>query len=242
MPRRRGRPRQPSRSISPSGHFTVYAYDRRGRGDSTDTHPYAHEKEIEDLDALIEEAGGSAFVFGHSSGGVLALRAAASGLLIPRLAVYEPPFIVDDSRPAVPDDYVETLDRLIYEGRKADALAYFMTAAVGTPEELVEELRSAPFWQTSESVAHTIPYDGRIMGDTMSGKPLAKSPWEYIEIPTLEMNGGASESWIHEGARQLAQILPNSRLLTLEGQDHGPADDVLAPVLAEFFAERSQET
>ena len=221
-----------------SEHFTVFAYDRRGRVDSGDTQPYAVEREIEDLEALIEEAGGSAFVFGHSSGGVLALRAAANGLEIPKLAVYEPPFIVDDSRPPVPNDYVEHLDQLISEGRKGAALAYFMTTAVGTPEEFIEQIRSAPFWSMSESVAHTIPYDGRVMGGTMSGKPLSESPWDSIKIPTLVMDGGASEGWIRNGVRQLAEILPNSRRITLEGQDHGPADEVLAPALVEFFGSR----
>lgn len=221
-----------------SGHFTVYAYDRRGRVDSGDTAPYAVEREIEDLEALIEKAGGSAFVFGHSSGGVLALRAAANGLAIPKLAVYEPPFIVDDSRPPVPDDYVEHLDQLISEGRKGDALAYFMTAAVGTPEEFVEQLREAPFWETSERAANTIPYDGRVMGGTTSGKPLASSPWDSIEVPALVMDGGASEGWIRNGARQLAEILPDSGHVTLGGQDHGPADEVLAPTLAEFFGSK----
>ena len=217
-----------------SAHFTVFAYDRRGRIDSGDTAPYAVEREIEDIEALIE-AGGSAFVFGHSSGGVLALRAAASGLPIPKLAVYEPPFIVDDSRPPLPEDYVEHLDHLIAEGRKGDALAYFMTKAVGTPEEFVAQLRDAPFWKASENVAHTIPYDGRVMGDTMSGKPLSKSPWDSIEVPTLVMDGGASQGWIRNGARQLTEILPDSRYITLEGQDHGPADEVLASPLVEFF-------
>lgn len=220
-----------------SEHFTVFAYDRRGRADSGDTAPCMVEKEIEDIGTLITYAGGSAFVFGHSSGAVLAVRAAASGLSIPKLAVYEPPFIVDDSRPPAPDDYLEHFDRLISEGRRGDALAYFMTAAVGTREESVAQPRSAPFWESSESVAHAIPYDGRTMSDATSGKPLASDPWGTIEIPTLVMDGGASEDWIRNGSRQPAQRLPYSRYITLEGQDHGPADDVLAPMLVEFFGE-----
>lgn len=221
-----------------SEDFTVLSYDRRGRGDSGDTLPYAVEREMEDLEALINEAGGSAFVFGHSSGGVLALRATASGLEIPKLAVYEPPFIVDNSRPSVPDDYVEHLDHLIAEGRKDDALEYFMTKAVGIPEEYIEQMKAAPFWEMSKSVAHTIPYDGRVMGNTMSGKPLSKEPWDSIEAPTLVIDGGASEAWMRHGARQLADILPDSQHVTLEGQDHGPANEVLAPVLVEFFGSK----
>lgn len=218
-----------------SAHFTVYSYDRRGRGDSGDTTPYAVEREIEDLEALIEAAGGSAFMFGQSSGGVLSLRAAASGLEIPKLAVYEPPFVVDDSRPPLPDDYVERLDELIAEGRRGDALEYFMTVSAGVPDEYIAHMKSDPAWQTSEEVAHTIAYDGRVMGDTMSGKPLSSSPWDSIEVPTLVMDGGASEGWVQNGARQLAEVLPDSRYVTLEGQDHEPADDILAPALVEFF-------
>ena len=215
--------------------FTVYAYDRRGRGDSGDTLPYAVEREIEDIHALIEEAGGSAFVFGHSSGAVLSLRAAASGLAIPKLAVYEPPFIVDDSRPPLSEEYVQRLDELIAEGRRGDALAYFMTAGVGLSPEFVAQMREDPDWKVREAVAHTIAYDNRVMGDTQSGRPLSGSPWNSIEAPTLVMAGGASEGWFHNGARQLAGILPDARYASLEGQDHRPADDLRASVLVEFF-------
>jgi len=213
-------------------HFTVYAYDRRGRGDSEDTLPFTVEREIEDLDAIITEAGGSAFVLGHSSGAVLALRAAASGLAISRLAVYEPPFVVDDSRPPLPDDYVDHINELVAAGRRGDVYAYFMTAAVGIPAEYVEQMGSDP---ASEKVAHTIAYDGAIMGDTMSGKPLSSAPWAAITVPALVMDGGESPAWQHNGVRALVAALPNARHRTLEGQDHGPADDVLAPVLIEFF-------
>ncbi len=125
-------------------HFSVFAYDRRGRGDSGDVAPYAVEREIEDLASIIAAAGGAAFVFGHSSGAVLALRAAASGLAIPRLAAYEPPFIVDDSRPPLPDDYVGHLNELISDGQSGEAVAYFMTVAVGTPAEYVAQMRDHP--------------------------------------------------------------------------------------------------
>jgi len=215
-------------------HFSVIAYDRRGRGDSGDTAPYAVEREIEDLEALIAAVGGSAFVFGHSSGAVLALRAAASGLPITRLAVYEPPFITDDSRPPLPDDYVEHLDELVAAGRRGDAFAYFLTTAVGLPEEIVAQMPADP---GIENVAHTIAYDGRVMGDTMSGKPLAPEPWRSVTVPALVLDGGASPDFMRAGARQLADLLPDARHETLAGQDHGPADDVLAPALIEFFEE-----
>lgn len=217
-------------------HFTVYAYDRRGRGDSGDKQPYAVEREIEDIAAVIDAAGESTYVFGHSSGAVLALRAAASGLDIAKLAVYEPPFILDDSRPPLPDDYTDHLDELIAAGRNEDALAYFMRVAVRIPDEYIEGMKDSPMWESSVAVAHTIAYDGRIMGDTMSGKPLSPEPWNVIAIPTLVMDGGSSEPFMHNGARSLAGHIPNAQHRTLEGQDHGPADDVLVPELAKFFA------
>lgn len=215
--------------------FTVYTYDRRGRGDSGDTLPYAVEREIEDLDAIIQAAGGSAFVLGHSSGAVLALRAAASGLTIPKLAVYEPPFIVDASRPPLPDDYAQHLDSLIAEGRREEAVTYFMTVAVGMPEEIVAQMQAAGYLAASVPMAHTIAYDGRVMGETMSSKPLADEPWNAIAMPTLVMDGSASPEWQHHGVQALMSKLPNATYRSLAGQDHGPADDVLAPVLVTFL-------
>lgn len=216
-------------------HFTVHAYDRRGRGDSGDTQPYAVEREIEDLAAVIDAAGGSALVLGHSSGAVLALRAAASGLPIAKLAVYEPPFIVDASRPPLPGDYVEHLDALVGEGRRLDAWAYFMTAAVGMPREVVDGMLAEPWTQGMAAVAHTIAYDGRVMGDTMSGRPLGAEPWGSIPVATLVMDGGASDPWIRTSAEQLVARIPHAEHRTLAGQNHGPAAEVLAPVLVEFF-------
>ncbi|MGB3306574.1 MAG: alpha/beta hydrolase [Thermomicrobiales bacterium] len=218
-----------------ASHLSAYTYDRRGRGDSGDTLPYAVEREIEDIDAMIAVAGGSAFVLGQSSGAVLALRAAATGLPISRLAVYEPPFIVDDGRSKVPENYVAHLNELVAAGKRGDAFAYFLKEAVGIPDEYIERMKGSPIWESSEQVAHTIAYDGEIMGETMWGKPLSRRPWEAISVPTLVMDGGASAEWQHKGVRELVAILPNARHLTLEGQGHGPADDVLAPVLVDFF-------
>jgi pimeloyl-ACP methyl ester carboxylesterase len=223
-------------------NFTVFAYDRRGRGESGDTAPYAVEREVEDIEALINEAGGSAFVFGHSSGAVLALEAAR---LLPgkieKLAIYEPPFIIDDSRPPAPQDYVLHLIELVSAGRRGEAVEYFMTEAVGTPAEMVAQMRQSPMWPQIEAVAHTIPYDGAIMGDTMSGNPSALRKWASVTVPTLVMDGtvflgrGESHAFLRHGAQELATILPDAQHRTLEGQDHGPADDVLVPVLKEFF-------
>ena len=216
--------------------FTVFAYDRRGRGESGDTAPYAVEREVEDIEALITEAGGSAFVLGHSSGAVLALEAARLlGGRIEKLALYEPPFIIDDSRPPVPQDYIPQLNKLIAEGRRSEAVEYFMTDAILVPTEMVTQMRSTPMWPQIEAVAHTIPYDGAIMGDTMSGNPSTLKKWASVTVPTLVMVGGASPAFFHNGAQTLVDILPNATSRILAGQDHGPADEVLAPVLVEFF-------
>jgi pimeloyl-ACP methyl ester carboxylesterase len=217
-------------------HFTVFAYDRRGRGESGDTAPYAVEREVEDLEALITEAGGSAFVFGHSSGAVLALEAAR---LLPtkitKLAVYEPPFIIDDSRPPAPEDYMPHLIELVSSGRRGEAVEYFMTEVVGVPAEMVAQMRQSPMWPGLEEVAHTIAYDGTIMGNTMRGDPLPLRKWAAVTVPTLVMDGGVSHVFMHHGAQELANILPDAQRRTLEGQDHGPADEVLTPALKEFF-------
>src|SRR5262245_20045564 len=169
--------------------FRLYAYDRRGRGESGDTAPYAVEREIEDLAAVIDEAGGSAPVCGFSSGGVLCLDAAAAGLPITKLALFEPPFVVDESRPPLPGDYVERLDAANAAGRPGDAVEVFMTAAVGMPAEFVGGMRQGPFWPALEAVAPTIAYDGRIMGTTMSGAPLPTDRWAGVKVPTLVMYG-----------------------------------------------------
>ncbi len=219
-----------------SAHFTVFHYDRRGRGDSGDTAPYAVERELEDLEALIDAAGGSAFVFGHSSGAVLALEATKTlGTRITKLALYEPPFVVDDSRPPRSSDYVTQLEKLVADGQRGDAVALMMTDAAGVPAEYVAPMRDQPFWADFEALAHTLAYDGRIMGETMSGQPLPPQHWNQVVQPTLVLDGGASFPYMHSAAQALAEVLPNAQRGTLEGQDHGPAPEVLAPALEAFF-------
>jgi pimeloyl-ACP methyl ester carboxylesterase len=216
--------------------FTVYAYDRRGRGESGDTPPYAVEREVEDLGALITEAGGSAFVCGMSSGAVLALDAAASGLPIERLAVYEPPFVVDGGRPPVPADYLPRLDELLAAGRRADALELFFTTAIGIPADFVAQMRTDPSWAAMEAIAATTAYDARIMGTTMSGEPLPAERWAAVTAPTLVMHGGASDEWLTSAAQALAALLPEATLQALEGQQHNVAAEALAPALTQFLA------
>ncbi|MGW0184607.1 alpha/beta fold hydrolase [Streptomyces sp. NPDC003362] len=222
-------------------HFTVITYDRRGRGDSGDSPAYEVQREIEDLDALIEgPGGGSAMVFGMSSGAVLALEATARGSAVSRLALYEPPFVTDDSRPALPADYVEHLTELVGREAYGDAVAYFMTAAIGLPDEVVAGMRQAPFWAGMEAVARTLPYDGRIMGDTMSGRSLPVDRWTSVTVPVLVGSGDAGAPHMLTGARELAAAGDNFTLRVFPGQEHAIAAEVLAPALAGFFAETQQ--
>jgi len=217
--------------------FTVLTYDRRGRGDSGDTAPYAVEREVEDIEALIKGAGGSALLVGHSSGAVLALEAAR---LLPtkitKLALYEPPFIVDDSRPPVPGGYATRLTDLVASGRRGDAVELFMTEAVSVPPEMVAQMRQAPMWPALQALAHTLAYDGAVMEGAMSGSPAPLKRWAAVTVPTLVMDGGASPAWARNAVQALVDVLLNARRRTLEGQTHGVAPEALAPVLGEFFA------
>jgi pimeloyl-ACP methyl ester carboxylesterase len=217
-------------------HFTVFSYDRRGRGDSGDTAPYAVEREVEDLGALIDEAGGAAFVYGKSSGAVLALEAAYKlRTKIKKLALYEPPFIVDDSRPLPPKNYVNQLNELTAAGRRGDAVEFFLTEVVGMPAEAVAPMRKAPTWPALEALAHTLAYDIAIVADTMTGKPLPPR-WASVRVSTLVMDGGKSPVWMRHGAQALANVLPNAQHRTLEGQTHDVAPEIVASVLERFFA------
>ena len=213
-------------------HFTVFHYDRRGRGDSSDTQPYAVEREVEDLDTLIKEAGGSAFVYGMSSGAVLALEAARRGLAITKLALYEPPFNSGDvDARQVSKNYTQQLTALLAEGRRGDAVA-FARASWGTPAEAIAGMRQSPSWPLLESVAPTLAYDNAIMGDgSVPTERLAA-----ITIPTLVINGGASPAFMHNAAQAVAHALPNAQHRILEGQTHSVAPDTLTPVLEKFFA------
>jgi pimeloyl-ACP methyl ester carboxylesterase len=217
--------------------FTVIAYDRRGRGDSGDTAPYAVDREVEDIEALIVAAGGRASMFGHSSGAVLALDAA---LTLPdritKLALYEPPFIVDDSRAPLPEDFVTRLDAMISADRPGDAVAYFLTTGPGMPAEAVAGMRQEPFWASFESIAHTLAYDGTIVRDATGGSPAPLRRWASVGIRTLVMGGGASPDWIRNAALALSEVLPDAQRRTLEGQDHRPDPKVLAAALEAFFA------
>jgi len=218
-----------------AARFTVFNYDRRGRGASGDTPPYAVEREVEDLDAVIAAAGGSASVYGTSSGAALALEAAASGLAVTKLALWEPPFIVDDSRPRPPADTATTYTELVSAGRRGDAVEFFMAKVVGLPAEFVAEARKSPWWPAQEALAHTLAYDATIMGDYSVPTERVAS----VAAPTLVIDGGASPAWMRNTAKAVADVLPAGQRHTLMGQEHNVAPDALAPVLEKFFAGRN---
>lgn len=213
-----------------SAQFTVIHYDRRGRGDSSDTHPYAVEREVEDLDALIKEAGGPASLFGMSSGAALALEAAAGGLDVPKLALYEPPFNTQEPERQVSRAYTAELHALLSEGRRSDAAALAM-ASFGTPVEVVAGMRQMPIWAAFESVAPTLAYDNAVMGDGF----VPAERWSAVRTPVLVVDGGDSPAFMHSAADAAATALPNGMRLTLPGQTHRFDPAVLAPVLVEFF-------
>ena len=214
-----------------SGSFTVFTYDRRGRGESTDTLPYAVEREVEDLTALIGEAGDEAGVYGMSSGGALALAtAAAAGAGISRLALYEPPFLAESENDGRAEAYTAELNELLDAGDRGGAVALFM-ARVGVPQRMIDGARSGPGWPRFESIAPTLAYDNRLL----AGGHVPRDVTSTITVPALVLSGTASAEGLQEAAKATAAALPNSEHRTLEGQTHDVAPDALAPVLIEFF-------
>ena len=213
--------------------FTVLNYDRRGRGASRDTQPYTVEREVEDLEALIREAGGAARVFGYSSGGTLALEAAARGLNITKLALYEAPFMVGDDGPRPPKDMAAQLAKLVSSGQRGDAVELFQTKLVGIPEQVVAQMRHAPFRPGLEATAHTLVYEATIVGDL----ELPTAQLRSIKAPALVVYGGESPAFMGNGAKALAEALPDGHVRALVGQSHDIVPAALAPVLLDFFAE-----
>jgi pimeloyl-ACP methyl ester carboxylesterase len=215
-----------------SKHFTVIHYDRRGRGDSTDTQTYELEREIEDIEALIDEAGGSAFVYGISSGAALALEATIKlGDKVKKLAMYEAPYNDDDTARKSSKEYSQKLMELVKEGRKSDAVGLFMML-VGMPTEQLEEMHQHPMWPLWEAVGLTLAYDAAAMGEDGS---IPTKRAARVVVPTLVMNGSESFPFMHGTAVALANAIPNSQHRTLEGQTHEVSSEAIAPVLVEFF-------
>ena len=213
--------------------FTVINYDRRGRGGSGDTGPYATGREFEDLAALIDETGGSAMVFGGSSGAGLAITAATRNPAISRLALWEPPYHVDASAPELPLDFAARLDSLVRAGRRGDAVEMFMTQAAQVPAEAITAMRADPSWAATEAIAQTLAYEAAVMGP---GNALPAARLAEISQPTLVLTGGSSPAWLTNAGRAVAAAIPGARHLVLDGQTHNVSAEALVPELLGFFA------
>ncbi|TDD37656.1 alpha/beta hydrolase [Actinomadura sp. KC06] len=218
-------------------NFTVFCYDRRGRGDSGDKAPDTVQQEIDDLGALIAEAGGEAAVYGHSSGAALALHAAASGLPITGLVLHEPPFLLEDDpeEPERSQALLRTIKEHLAQDRPADAIAAFLTPT-GMPQQLIDFMSQNPGTQAS---ARTLPIDpfAMVSEDSRGGRTPVEQARE-VTVPTLVLCGGDSHSWMIETAEQIAAAMPNGRHLVLPDQGHIVAADVLAPVLTDYLTRK----
>ena len=214
--------------------YTVYCYDRRRRGESGNTLPYGVDREIEDLKAVIDTAGGSAFVAGQSSGAGLAYRAAAAGVPMRALAGYESPWVgLRPNQDGTPRDYIGELKAFVLAGERGKAVDYFMTKMVGGPWFLpiMFRLMRKP-WKQLRAVAHTLPYDAEVMGAQFA---VPVEELARITVPTLVMGGGKSPANMLAAQRRIADAIPGSQHRILDGQTHEVAAGALAPVLAEFF-------
>jgi pimeloyl-ACP methyl ester carboxylesterase len=224
-----------------SGEFTVIQYDRRGRGASADTPPYAIRREVEDIEALLDVAGGSGYLFGSSSGSVLALEAASRlGHKVHGLFMYEPPFIIDNGRAPMPEGFSAQIEALVLGGRRRDAVKLFFTRGMGIPAVFVHLMRwLMPGWSKMVRMAHTIPYDLALLEGTQTGGTLPVERWVSNSAPTLVMVGGKSEDYFHVGARALTQALPDARYRSLAGCNHGAvvmAPKAIAAAISQFYS------
>ena len=223
--------------VPPAGlteRFTVYTYDRRGRGDSGDTQPYSVDLELADLAAVVAAASsavasGAVYAYGHSSGGALVLRAAAHGVPLTAVASYEAPFVVPGTR-EVAKEPADRIREMVAAGRRGDAVRYWMTSVVAAPPQVLTMMEGSPAWPGLEALAHTLPYDIALTGD--QGVPASLAA---IAMPVLVLGGGTSPDWFHRAVAETAAVIPGARLVMMEGYDHGVPPEVIAPVLTEFF-------
>ena len=218
-----------------ASRFTVYHYDRRGRGDSSDAFAYDVQREIEDLEAVLQFAGGSAMVFGISSGAALAGEAVRQLRGIRRLALYEAPYVIDDTHQPLPPNFIAETKALVASGDRSAAVKKFMRY-VGTPAIAVFVMSLLPFWKKFTAIAHTLSNDLEIIAPHHNGQPFPKDKWSMVTIPVLVMAGGKSPAYMQNSMRAWADAFPNAVHRTLAGQTHMVKQDVLAPALEEFFA------
>src|SRR5512135_1233976 len=215
-----------------AARFTVISYDRRGRGNSTDTAPYSAQREVEDIAALISAVGEPVYLYGHSSGAALALEAAIElGKKIGKLAVYEVPYALDENARKSAIEYYKTLKKLLAAGRKDDAVALFVRS-VGVSDKQIEAMQRLPMWKGLVKLAPTLAYDSQVLG---KGHAMPAARLSHITIPTLVMHGGAGAPSMRDAARAVSEAIPQAQLRTLADQTHGVSPKALAPVLEEFF-------
>jgi pimeloyl-ACP methyl ester carboxylesterase len=215
--------------------FTTFTYDRRGRGDSGNNPGYEPNREIQDLAAIIDVAGGSAFVFSHSSGAILALEAALAGLPIKGLVVYEPPVVVDDSRPPVARDFPERIARLAASGRGRAVVRTFMTEAIRAPKPVAVLMSAMPGGGRMRKIAPTVAYDATLMNPYQQGTTSPQGLCSSVRVPTLVIVGGKSPQWMQSGCELVAASVPDARLERLDGQAHMVKATATAPVVSGFF-------
>lgn len=217
--------------------FTVYTYDRRGRGESGDVQPYDMQREIEDIEALVNVAGGAAGLYGISSGAILATYAASAlNDKITKLAVYEAPLVLDETRPIIPDTYVDDLKRLIASGKRGEAVQLFMKDAIGMPGMLVKIMPWFPGWSKGLSIAHTLVYDGIITKMATDGRELVARHWANATMSVLVTAGGKSSPWIQNGNTLFAQTFRDAQFQIIPGQNHMLKPAMHAPVIRAFFS------
>lgn len=215
-----------------AARFTVITYDRRGRGNSTDTAPYSPQCEVEDIAALIGAVEGPVYLYGHSSGAALALEAAIKlPEKIGKLAIYEVPFTIDDNARNAANEYYKTLKMLLTAGRKDDAVALFVQS-VGVSDKQIQAMKRMPMWKGLVKLAPTLAYDSEVLGE---GHALPAARLSKITIPTLVMHGGAGAPFMLDAAIKVSEVIPQAQLRSLAHQTHGVSPKVLAPVLEEFF-------
>ncbi len=210
-------------------HFTVYSYDRRGRGESGNTQPYLVEKEIEDLQAVVKAIAEPTYMVGFSSGAALALQAVAKGVKVKKLALFEPPYV--GTKP--PANLIQQLNQMIVDNKRSDAVTYFLTKIMGMPAFFTYIMRLIPgVWAKNMSVAHTLPYDIAIMGDNSVPKAAAS-----ITVPTIVITGVKSAESLRKAVAAVTKIIPNAKQVDIEGMSHMIKPNLLLPVLLEFFQE-----
>jgi pimeloyl-ACP methyl ester carboxylesterase len=225
--------------------LTVVNYDRRGRGESGDTPGrYNPAQEIDDLAAVVAAEGGSAALFGWSSGAVLALRAAGSGQIpgISRVVAFEPPFVVDRTGHVPPPDMATTLRQLVAANRHSQTVRYFMTKAIGVPAAFVGLMRITPMWSKLTAVAGSTPHDWAVMAEHMRGEPLDPADWAGVQVPVLVLSGGRSDAVLRTAARAATTVLPNARHTEIPKLSHNPDIRLLAPPAAEFLTTHATPT